>query len=540
MALNDVANDVPLSPLSFLHRTADISGDDIGVITDGGDRVSWSRLLDRAQRLAGRLSELGLEPGDRVAVLAPNDLPLLEAHYGVPGAGCALVALNTRLSPQEYELVLRLAGAKALIVDHSLTGQVADIATRVPTLRAVVAIGPDDEPDPDGYTDWLDTARPMPLRLPGDERQPLAVNFTSGTTGKPKGVVYTHRGGYLNALGQVASVGLNADSRYLWTLPMFHCNGWCYTWAVTAVGGQHVALRKVDPPRVLDLVRDHAITHLCGAPVVLDSLSEESRSRGGTEFAQSVLYAVGGAAPSPTAIAEMSRMGVEIVHLYGMTETYGPAMMCVPRPEWRQYELPRLAKTMARQGVRTLNVESVRVVTADFDDVPADGTTLGELVIRSNTVMSHYLDDPDATAAAFTGGWLHTGDVAVRHADGYVEIRDRLKDVIISGGENISSIEVENVLLEHAAVAEAAVVARPHAKWGEVPVAFVRSHEGHDVTETELVEWLRARLAHFKVPREVRFGSLPKTSTGKVRKAVLREAARSRPEGGRDAHASAT
>ncbi|MBO2457543.1 AMP-binding protein [Actinomadura sp. LCR2-06] len=522
----DAANDVPLSPLSFLHRAADVAGDGTGLITDAGERVSWSRMLDRARRLAGGLAELGLGAGDRVAVLAPNDLPLLEAHYGVPGAGCALVALNTRLSPREYETVLRLAGAKALIVDHSLAGQVAEIADRVPALRAVVTIGPDGTADPGGYEDWLRTARPTPLRLPRDERQPLAVNFTSGTTGGPKGVVYTHRGGYLNALGQVVSAGLRADSRYLWTLPMFHCNGWCYTWAVTAAGARHIALRKVDPERVLDLIERERVTHLCGAPVVLDSLVAQSGSRGGARFAQRVSFAVGGAAPSPSAIAAMSRLGVDVVHRYGMTETYGPSLVCVPRPEWRELDPAGLATMMARQGVRTVNVESARVVTAAFDDVPADGVTLGELVIRSNTVMSHYLDDPDATAAAFKGGWLHTGDVAVRHPDGYIEVRDRLKDVIISGGENIASIEVENALLDHPAVAEAAVVARPDERWGETPVAFVRVRDGAEATGAELIAWLRDRLAHFKVPREIRFAALPKTSTGKVRKAELRDLAR--------------
>ncbi|WP_020500512.1 AMP-binding protein [Sciscionella marina] len=518
------ANEVPLSPLSFLHRAADIGGDDIGVRTGAGAQVSWSGLLERAQRLAGRLIELGLVAGDRVAVLAPNDLPLLEAHYGIPGAGCVLVALNTRLSGQEYELVLGLAGAKVLVVDHTLADRVAGIRERVTSLREVVTIGAEDTVDTEGYTGWLRTATPAPLRLPGDERQPLSINFTSGTTGGPKGVVYTHRGGYLNALGQVVSAGLRPDSRYLWTLPMFHCNGWCYTWAVTAAGARHVALRKVDPVHALEVIRQAGITHLCGAPVVLDSLVEHRGAQEGAPFDQRVLFAVGGAAPSPTAIEEMSRLGVGIVHLYGMTETYGPSLVCVPRPEWRSQEPEQRAALMARQGVRTVNVESARVVTEAFEDVPADGSALGELVIRSNTVMSHYLDDPEATAAAFTGGWLHTGDVAVRHPDGYIEVRDRLKDVIISGGENIASIEVEQVLLAHPAVAEAAVVARPDPKWGEVPVAFVRADEASAVTEAELIGWLRGRLAHFKVPKQIRFGALPKTSTGKIRKAVLREA----------------
>ena len=509
------ANDVPLSPLSFLRRTADLDGDGIGVVTDAGERVPWARLADRAERLAGRLRELGLGDGDRVAVLAPNDLPLLEAHYGVPGAGCALAALNTRLSADEYVQLLKLSGAKVLIVDESLSAQVAGIQQRVPDLRAVLVIGA-----PDGYEDWLRTADPVPLRLPSDERQPLAVNFTSGTTAGPKGVVYTHRGAYLNALGQVVSTGLQASSRYLWTLPMFHCNGWCYTWAVTAAGARHIVLGKVDAERAFDLIAQEAVTHLCGAPVVLDTLVQASR---GTRFAHRVQFAVGGAPPSPAAIAAMAGIGIEVTHLYGMTETYGPSLMCAPRPEWEDYEPERRAKALARQGVRTVNVESARVVTADFEDVPADGETLGELVIRSNTVMSHYLDNPDATAAAFAGGWLHTGDVAVRHPDGYVEVRDRLKDVIISGGENIASIEVENALLDHEAIAEAAVVGKADPKWGEVPGAFVRLRDGAAASEAELIGWLRERLAHFKVPRDIRFGALPKTSTGKIRKAVLRE-----------------
>ncbi|WP_245600668.1 AMP-binding protein [Streptomyces sulphureus] len=515
--LPGAANDVALSPVSFLHRAADVSGDDIGVRTETGEAVSWARLRTRAEQLSGALRGLGLEAGDRVAVLAPNGLPLLEAHYGVPGAGCALVALNTRLAPQEYELLLRLAEAKVLLVDPSLADKVADAAPRLPALRAVLTLGPGDG----AYEDCLRAADPATLRLPADERQPLAVNFTSGTTGGPKGVVYTHRGSYLNALGQVHSTGLRSDSRYLWTLPMFHCNGWCHTWAVTAAGAEHLVLPKVEPERVLDLMEHHRVTHLCGAPAVLDSLVEHGGRRRG-RFPQRALFAVGGAAPSPTAIEAMTALGVDIMHLYGMTETYGPSLVCEPRPEWRGFDAPRRASVLARQGVRTVNVESARVVTESFEDVPADGRTTGELIIRSNTVMSHYLDDEEATRAALRGGWLHTGDVAVRHPDGYLEIRDRLKDVIISGGENLSSIEVENALRRHPAVAEAAVVAQPHARWGEVPVAFVRLRDGGEATGEELTDWLRERMAHFKVPRQIHFSDLPKTSTGKVRKAELR------------------
>ncbi|WP_430331170.1 AMP-binding protein [Rhodococcus sp. ACT016] len=516
-----LANDVPLSPLSFLHRTADIKGDDIALTTDAGAQISWSGLLDRSQRLASNLAALGLGAGDRVAVLALNDAALLEAHYGVPGAGCELVALNTRLAPAEYEDLLRRSDAKVLIVDAALATRVEQVVPRLRGLRAVVTVT--DSDDREGYEQWLRSAPPIPLRLPRDERAPLAINFTSGTTAGPKGAVYTHRGCYLNSLSQVVATGLRPESRYLWTLPMFHCNGWCFTWAVTAIGAQHIALRKVDSTRILDLIARHGVTHLCGAPVVLGGLVEASRAKP-VRFDRKVVFAVGGAPPSPTAIEAMAGMRVEIMHLYGMTETYGPSLVCEPRPAWADLSPQELARQLSRQGVRTVSVEGVRVVTADRSDVPADGRTVGELVVRSNTVMSHYLDNPAATAEAFAGGWLHTGDVAVRHPDGYIEIHDRMKDVIISGGENVSSIEVENSLTEHPAVLEAAVVARNDPKWGEVPVAFVALRDGREVTEDELIDWLRARIAHFKVPKTVTFGELPKTATGKIRKAELRAA----------------
>ncbi len=514
------ANDVPLSPLSFLHRTAEIKGDDLALTTDAGEQISWSLLLDRAQRLAANLRGLGLGSGDRVAILAPNDAPLLEAHYGVPGAGCELVALNTRLAPGEYEDLLRRSGAKVVIADASAVDRIEQVVDRLPEVRAMVTVT--DAEDSDGYEQWLRSVQGVSLRLPQDERAPLAVNFTSGTTAGPKGAVYTHRGCYLNALSQVVAAGLRADSKYLWTLPMFHCNGWCFTWAVTAVGAQHIALRKVDSARVLDLIGVHGVTHLCGAPVVLSGLVEESRTHH-RRFDHDVTFAVGGAPPSPAAIEAMSGMGVRILHLYGSTETYGPSLVCEPRPSWSALDAGELARKLSRQGVRTLSVEAVRVVSENGHDIAADGRAVGEVLVRSNTVMSHYLDDPVATQAVLAGGWLRTGDVAVRHPDGYIEIRDRMKDIIISGGENISSIEVENSLLEHPAVLEAAVVARSDPRWGEVPVAFIALRDGHRVTEGELIAWLRSRIAHFKVPKSVGFGPLPKTATGKIKKAELRD-----------------
>ncbi|EGD54874.1 AMP-binding protein [Gordonia neofelifaecis] len=511
------ANDVPLSPLSFLLRMAEIKGDDEALVTDSGRVLTWADLLDRAERLAGALRAAGVRDGERVAVLAPNDAPLLEAHYGVPGAGAVLVALNTRLSLAEYADLLRRSDVRVLIVDEALADRVEPVIAGIDGLRCVVTVA--DRPD--GYEAWLAAAQAVPLRLPDDERAPLAINFTSGTTAGPKGAVYTHRGCYLNAMSQVVAMNLRADSTYLWTLPMFHCSGWCFTWAVTAVGARHVALRKVDPDRVLDLIGRYDVTHLCGAPVVLNGLVEASRRRT-AELGAEVTFAVGGAPPTPAAIAEMREIGVEIVHLYGMTETYGPSLVCELRPEWAELDASALARKVSRQGVRTLSVESARVVTGDLRDVPADGETPGELAIRSNTVISHYLDDLEATARAFAGGWLHTGDAAVRHPDGYIEIRDRIKDVIISGGENISSIEVENALADHPAVRESAVVARAHPKWGEVPVAHVALRDGAVVSDHELIDWLRDRIAHFKVPAAIVFGELPKTATGKIQKSELR------------------
>ncbi|MGH8883309.1 MAG: AMP-binding protein, partial [Stackebrandtia sp.] len=340
----------------------------------------------------------------------------------MPGAGCELVALNTRLSPAEYEDLLRRSGSKVVIVDATLADRVEPVLRRLPEVRAIVRVT--DAEDRDGYEQWLKSVRGIALRLPHDERAPLAINFTSGTTAGPKGAVYTHRGCYLNALSQVVATGLRADSRYLWTLPMFHCNGWCFTWAVTAVGARHIALRKVDSARVLDLVGGHGVTHLCGAPVVLGGLVEASRSSH-RRFDHDVIFAVGGAPPSPAAIEAMSGMGVQILHLYGATETYGPSLVCEPRPSWSSLNAHDLSQKLSRQGVRTLGVEAVRVVAESGHDVPADGRTIGEITVRSNTVMSHYLDNPAATREAFDGGWLHTGDIAVRHPDGYFEVHDR-------------------------------------------------------------------------------------------------------------------
>jgi fatty-acyl-CoA synthase len=517
---------VVLTPLAFLRNAARTRGDVVAVWDDAFGAVTYGELGRRAARLAGALRGLGVRPGDRVAVLAPNGLVMLESHFGVAGSGAVLVALNTRLGPDEYAYILDHSRARVLIVDPSYLPTVGGLLGERPHLERVIVTG-------DEYESWcLEAPAGAGLRGPDREDAPIAVNYTSGTTGRPKGVVYSHRGAFLNALGSATSFGVRSDSVYLWTLPMFHCNGWCLVWGVTAMGARHVCLPRPEPQRAVRMILDHGVTHLCAAPVVLNDLVAELDTSA-ISFDPRVSVAVGGAPPSPTAITRAERAGMSVVHLYGMTETYGPSLVCTPKPDWEALPFEERARLMARQGVPTAVVDEVRVLDADGTDVPADGATMGELVVRSATVMLGYLDDPEATAAALRPEGLHTGDLAVMHADGYVEIRDRAKDVIISGGENISSIEVEHVLAAHPAVAEAAVVARPDDRWGEVPVAFVTLAPEATATPTELIEHVRARLAHFKAPRQVIFTDLPKTATGKIQKSELRRAARDeRPDVG--------
>jgi len=523
-----LARSVSLTPLSFLRRSADVFPDDVAVIDESGLSISYAQLYEQSAHLADALRDSGVRAGDRVAVLAPNTAMLLVTHFGVPGAGAVLVALNTRLGPSEYTYILNHSKARVLLVDTTLVEVVHRIRADLTTLELVVEMG-------DGvamaagstpYAHWVSASRAGPgLVSPIDESAAISVNYTSGTSGRPKGVVYTHRGAYLNSLGTAISFGLARDSVYLWTLPMFHCNGWCFPWAVTAVGARHVCLMKVEPARVLTLIADEKVTHFCAAPVVLNGLVEHTAGDP-VVFAQPVRVATGGAPPSPTTIARVRAMGMDLTHLYGMTETYGPSLVCEPQERWRAYDDMTLAATMARQGVRTLTVEQVRVVDSAMADVARDGASVGEIAMRSNTVMAGYLDDDAATAAAFHDGWFLTGDLAVVHPDGYLEIHDRVKDVIITGGENVSSVEVENVLMSFPGVVAAAVVARSDERWGEVPVAFVTLARGAAVTAEDLVTHVRSQLAHFKAPKAVIFAELPKTSTGKIRKAVLRESLR--------------
>jgi fatty-acyl-CoA synthase len=525
------ANYTPLSPLSFLARAAAIYPDKTAII-HGSLRTSYAEFYERCRRLGDALRRRGIGPGEVVAIMAPNVPAMLEAHYGVAMAGGVLNALNYRLDARSIAFILDHGGAKIVLTDREFAAVMSEALSLAAKRPLVVDI---DDPAhvggaPIGEIDYetlLASGDPAaPWELPADEWQAIALGYTSGTTGNPKGVVIHHRGAYLNALGNAVTFGLTAESVYLWTLPMFHCNGWTYTWAVTASCGTHVCLRRVEPAAIFASIAEHGVTHLCGAPVVLTMLihapDEAKRS-----FAHKVEIATGGAAPASSVIAGMERLGFRVTHLYGLTECYGPAMLCAWQDEWSDLPLDGRAAFMARQGVRYPTLEGLRIVDpATMRDVPADGASIGELVLRSNTVMKGYLKNPAASAEAFAGGWFHTGDLGVMHPDGYVEIKDRAKDIIISGGENISSLEIEEVLYRHPAVMEAAVVAKPNPRWGETPCAFVTLKPGGAATAVEIIAWCRGNLAHFKVPKTIVFGPLPKTSTGKIQKFALRDKAR--------------
>ncbi len=531
------ANYAPLTPLSFLDRAADVYPDKVAVI-HGEWRLTYRAFRERCRRLASALARRGIGRGDAVALLAPNVPAMLEAHYGVPLAGAVLNPINVRLDGASVAHILAHSEARLLIADPEFAGTVADAYARMDDPPPLIAIddplyeGPlfEDDDGPraeDRYEAFIAAGDPdCAGDPPDDEWRAIAVNYTSGTTGGPKGVVFHHRGAYLNALGQVLVMGMNAETVYLWTLPMFHCDGWCYTWGVTAAAGTHVCLRRVDPALIFPMIVEHGVTHMCGAPIVLNMLihapAEQKRP-----FPRTVEVATGGAAPPSAVIAAMEEMGFHVTHLYGLTECYGPATVCAWHPEWDALPLDERAERTARQGVRYPTLEAMMVADPEtLAPVPADGRTIGEIMLRGNTVMKGYLKSPEATAEAFRGGWFHTGDLAVVHPDGYVEVKDRSKDIIISGGENISSIEVESVLFRHPAVMEAAVVARPDEKWGETPCAFVTLKEGAQATAEEIIAFCRENMAHYKCPKTVVFGPLPKTSTGKIQKYELRERAR--------------
>jgi len=528
------ANHVPLTPLDFLRRAAQVYPAKTAVVY-GALRRSYADVYARARALAAALTDAGVARGDRVSVMLPNTPAMLEAHFGVPGCGAVLNSINTRLDAATVAFILEHAESKVLIVDRGFSDVVrAAFAAGSARPRVVwvddaaaQSVEPVGEQEYEAFLATGDAERPFVLPL--DEWDDLALNYTSGTTGNPKGVVYHHRGGHMNALGNALTFGLGPRSVYLWTLPMFHCNGWTYPWAVTAVGGTHVCLRQVDPAAIFRLIAEETVTHLCGAPVVLTMLIHAPDTAKRSFDHGPVSVATGGAAPPSAVIDQMERLGFAVTHLYGMTECYGPASVCAWQEEWAALDLAERAVMMARQGVNMVTMSEQTVLDpATGLPVPADGVTMGELALRGNTVMKGYLKNPAATEEALRDGWLHTGDLAVLHPDGYVEIKDRSKDIIISGGENIASLEVEEMLYRHPHVMEAAVVARPDAKWGETPCAFVTLKPGSEnaVTEADILAYCRANMAHYKVPKTVIFGPLPKTSTGKIQKFMLRDQAK--------------
>ncbi|MCC6639752.1 MAG: AMP-binding protein [Deltaproteobacteria bacterium] len=514
----------PLTPLAFLVRAARIYPEKTAVVY-GERRWSYAALIEEVGRMAAAFARAGLVAGDRVAFLTPNVPELLVAHFAAPLVRTPLVAINTRLAADEVAYILSHSGARLVCVDPELAPLlkgapsgplVVSVEDAVAGVTGACAGGPT-------WAEFADDVAPLPVQAGvDDEDRVLSINYTSGTTGRPKGVMYTHRGAYLNALGEVIVHGLGRDSVFLWTLPLFHCNGWCFPWAVTAVAGTHVMLRRIEPADVIRRIREEGVTHLNGAPTVLLMLAETPEARG-LRFDPPLRVATGGAPPSPTLLGRMEQMGVRIVHLYGLTETYGPHVTCEMQRAWEAFGVEARAVVLARQGVPHVTATHLRVVDDEMRDVPADATTLGEVVMRGNNVMKGYFEDPEATQKAFAGGWFHSGDLGVVHPDGYIELRDRKKDIIISGGENISTIEVEHAIVKHPAVLECAVVATPHERWGEVPKAFVTLRPGTSLDEAELIAFCRERLAHFKCPKAVEFGDLPKTATGKIQKFRLRE-----------------
>jgi fatty-acyl-CoA synthase len=518
----------PLTPMRFLERSAAVFPDKLAIVC-GERRLTYREFAEEATRIARALQASGIGPGDRVAYLAPNCAEMLIAHYAVPLAGGVLVAMNVRLSPNEVGYISRHSGAKLLIVSEELLASVPGADSLGDVAEVVVIPSPDlDEAAAlDGalplraYEELRGrgTVEPLPWTV-DDEQTTISINYTSGTTGDPKGVSYTHRGAYLNALGEVIHSEHSSSSVYLWTLPMFHCNGWCTTWGVTAIGGTHVCLRAVRPDVIWRLIDEEGVTHLNGAPAVMTSITRAPEAH---RFEHPVTVTTAGAAPSPTMIGELEALGARVIHVYGLTEVYGPYSVCEWQPDWEKLEPRERARKLARQGVGMVQAERIRVVDPDMNDVPADGITMGEIVMQGNNVMKGYFRDEKATELAFAGDWFHSGDLGVMHPDGYVELMDRAKDIVISGGENISTVEVEQTLLSHPAVVDAAVVGVPDDRWGERPKAFVVLGAGAAAGEGELIDHVRSRIAHYKAPDAIEFvTALPRTSTGKIQKYELR------------------
>ncbi len=526
------ANTAALTPISFLRRAAHVYPEKTAVL-HGARAYTYRQFHERACRLASALQKRGLGQGDCIAIMGANTPEMLEAHYGVPMLGGVLNSLNVRLDAATIAFILEHGEAKALITDREFSATVEAALERMQRRPLVIDI---DDPLAEGgeligeldYEALLAEGEPVyDAGQPKDEWQSISLLYTSGTTGNPKGVVYHHRGAYLNAIGNMITMGVNDRSVYLWTLPMFHCDGWTFTWGVTAACATHLCLRKVDPAVIYPMIREHGVTHMCGAPIVLTLLAHAPPAVKVT-FDHTVECATGGAAPPSAVIEAMEANGFRVTHLYGLTESYGPATVCAWQDDWNSLALQDRSAKMARQGVHYLTLEEATVIDPEtMQPVPADGTTMGELMLRGNTVMKGYLKNPAATEAAFKGGYFRSGDLAVRHADGYIEVKDRSKDIIISGGENISSLEVEETLYRHPKVLEAAVVARPDERWGETPCAFVTLKDGAETDAADVITFCRENMARYKVPKTVIFGPLPKTSTGKIQKFVLRDRAKS-------------
>ena len=504
----------PLNPAYFLDRAAKIFSERIAII-DCERRFTYREFGERAHRLAGLLRAECAQQGDRVAALCTNSHVMLEMHNGVPMAGCALVPMNTRLSPQEMAYILENSGARVLIATHEFAEPARALASST-GVRLILAGSETSE-----YEELLRSSPPCPTALV-DEMSLLAINYTSGSTGRPKGVMYTHRGAYLQALAMAFHSRLGLDSSYLWTLPMFHCNGWCFTWAVTAAGAVHMCQRQIDPAAIWSAICSGGVTHLCAAPTVLTMIAEAAASSAGGKINHAVRVFTGGAPPTPALLTRLAALNLRVTHLYGLTETYGPSVINVWQPEWTAKPESEKAGLNARQGVGNVVTQEIGVIDANGEEVPADGETLGEIAVRGNNVTIGYYRDEAATRAAQIGGWFRTGDLGVRFPDGYIELRDRAKDIIITGGENVASVEIEKALAEHPAVLETVVVGRPDELWGEIPVAFVVLREGMSATKEELIEFVGGRIARFKAPREILFEELPKTSTGKIQKYILR------------------
>jgi fatty-acyl-CoA synthase len=527
------ANHAPLTPLTFIEWSASVYPDRAAVI-HGARRYTWKATYARCVRLASALAKRGIGVGDTVAAMLPNTPEMYECHFGVPMAGAVLNTLNTRLDADAIGFMLNHGEAKAIITDREFSGTVAAALERAERKPIVIDVddpeyaGPGERLGSIDYEAFLADGDPgYAWQPPADEWQAISLNYTSGTTGNPKGVVYSHRGAYLNGVGNLLTWSMPRQAVYLWTLPMFHCNGWCFPWSMAANAGTNVCLRKVEPGPIFELIREHRVTHYCGAPIVHSTLIDaDPKLREGITHKVSAFVA--GAAPPQAMIEGMERIGFDLTHVYGLTEVYGPATVCAKHDEWAALDVRDRAEQNGRQGVRYVLEEGCTVMDPQtMQPVPADGETMGEIMFRGNITMKGYLKNRKATAEAFAGGWFHSGDLAVLQPDGYIKIKDRAKDIIISGGENISSIEVEDVLYRHPAVLAAAVVAKPDPKWGETPCAFVELKPGASATAEEIIEHCRASLARFKAPRAVVFGTLPKTSTGKIQKYALRQQAKS-------------